>query len=136
MLGFGMSESMYNSIIVCYTRSHMPDKAIEIFSEALANKITPSRQLYTSLLLAYAYKSDPISAEKVVKEMRAKELSLDSVVYTNLILAYKRAGQIEKCWDVFRRAEIDGAVDQYLLAYMIYICSQVCFNLLRIEKSS
>lgn len=116
--------------MLCYARSGLTDKAIEMFKEALECKIVPSKQLYTTLIFTYAQRKDHISAEKIVKEMKDKGLALDSAVYTNLMLSYLKAEKVEECWEVFRRADLEGATDQYLLAFMVYVCSHVVLDLL------
>ena len=110
---------------MCYQRSGMTDKAIETFDEAIKNKIVPSNRMYGSLILVYANTKDYISAEKVLKEMEQKKLRIEAPAYTNLIFVYEKARMIDKCWEVFRRAEVAGAVDQYMLSYMIRLCSVV-----------
>jgi len=52
-------------------------------------------------MLCYAKKGKPVEAENVLREMKDKGLEPDVVTYTTLIDSFKRAGKLDKCWEIF-----------------------------------
>ncbi len=110
---------------MCYSRCGMLKEAENALKTALSKKIKPSSGMYTSLLHAYTKNNDTLSAEKVFAEMRGHGLKPDAAAYTSLIFVYQKAKQWAKCWEIFKRADMIGCVDQYLLGFMIRICSFV-----------
>jgi pentatricopeptide repeat protein len=58
--------------------------------------------------------------------MIERGLEPDGVTYTTLIDAYNRAGDFEKCWEIFRecRMNLPGAGDEMLLSFMVRIAAK------------
>jgi len=63
-------------------------------------------------------------AEAIIKEMRDIDIIPDVVCYTTLINAYKKQGNLKKCWDVFYEISPIVEPDEFLLSYMIRLCSK------------
>ena len=78
-------------------------------------------------MVCYAKQNKPNEAEKVLREMANMGIQADMVTYTTLIDAYKRAGQIEKCWEIFEEVKVqrpgETDTDEMLLSYMIRLAA-------------
>jgi pentatricopeptide repeat protein len=49
-------------------------------------------------------------------------IKADVVCFTTLIDAYKRAGNIDRCWEIYydiHSMELDDDIDEFLLSYMV-----------------
>eukprot|EP01022_Parablepharisma_sp_SALTPOND_P028372 TRINITY_DN70869_c0_g1_i1.p2 TRINITY_DN70869_c0_g1~~TRINITY_DN70869_c0_g1_i1.p2 ORF type:complete len:345 (+),score=12.56 TRINITY_DN70869_c0_g1_i1:476-1510(+) len=127
ILGLKPNASTYSGIILCYSSCGMVAEAENTLKEVLRKQIKPTSGMYTSLLNAYVKTKDTLTAEKVFAEMQEKGLVPDAAAYTSLIFVYQKANNWAKCWDIFKHADVRGCADQYLLSYMIRICSYVTF---------
>lgn len=82
--------------------------------------IQPSKHRFNNLMVCYAKQNKPIECEQVMREMQEQGLVPDVVTYTTLIDAYKRAGDLNKCWDLFLECRTYKAdADEVLLSYMV-----------------
>ena len=56
-----------------------------------------------------------------------KGIQADTVTYTTLIDAYKRAGKLEKCWEIYDEIKYsrpgDTDADEMLLSYMVRLAA-------------
>lgn len=134
LLKINFNQSTYAGIINVYARCGKIQEAENTLKDAILKRITPTNGMYTSLLNAYTQNGDVISADKIFKEMQEKQVTIDAAVYTSLIYVNQKASNYKKCWEIFEKAQLAGQVDQYLLSYMIRICSYVFFLAILLKK--
>ena len=96
------TDHTYNQLMLNFAKKRDIEMVEKLNDEAIEKYgIMPSKYRYNNLMLCYAKMNKPIECEQVLREMLGKGLKPDVVSYTTLIDAYKRAGDLDKCWEIF-----------------------------------
>ena len=96
------TDHTYNQLMLCFAKNREIEMVEKLNQEAIDKYgLKPSKYRYNNLLVCYAKLSKPQECEQVLREMIADGLVPDVVSYTTLIDAYKRAGNLDKCWEIF-----------------------------------
>lgn len=117
------TEFTYNQLILNFAKNRNLEMVLKLSDEAKEKYgLIPSKYSYNNILVCYAKRNQPVEAENVMREMVDNGIQPDAVTFTTLIDAYKRAGNIDKCWEIFtdvRSMRLDNDVDELLLSYMV-----------------
>lgn len=95
-------------LIAAYARKGNLSKVEGLIDEAVKAGLSINKSMYNGIIQAYCKLGRPLDAEKALLEMREIGMYPDSANYTTVINAYKKKRYIDKCWNMFKEADING----------------------------